>query len=52
MKHSIEIRFDAKAEEAIRSIWASAATTYATTYVLRNGVIPHMALLVGDETIG
>lgn len=49
MKHSIEMRFDEQAELAIRSIWQKAAILYGSQYVLQNGLIPHVALLVGDQ---
>jgi hypothetical protein len=52
MMHSLEVRFDEETEKAIRSVWEVAANLYGTRYVLRNGVIPHMALLVGDATLG
>ena len=52
MHHSFEIRFDQVTEKAIWTIWEDASEMYGTDYVLKNGVIPHMALLVGDERLG
>lgn len=37
--------------KVIRNIWSIAAEEYGTQYVLQNGVIPHIALLVGDERL-
>jgi hypothetical protein len=45
------MRFDEAAEAEIRSMWTSAAAFYDTGYVLNNGLIPHVALLVGDERL-
>lgn len=51
MPYSIEIRFDRKTESNILSIWQDAARFYGSDYVLKNGVIPHIALLVGDSCL-
>ena len=51
MPHSIELRFDEAAESEIKTLWDFAADFYCTDYVLRNGVIPHVTLLVGNKNL-
>jgi len=51
MPYSIELRFDESAEAEIKQVWKKAAKFFGTDYLLQNGVIPHIALLVGDETL-
>ncbi len=51
MPHSIELRFDEATESEIKTLWDFAADFYCTDYVLRNGIIPHVALLVGNDNL-
>jgi len=51
MPFSIELRLDRESENRIRAIWSEAAEFYGTNHVLENGVIPHVALLVGDSRL-
>jgi hypothetical protein len=51
MPYSIEVRFDQQTESKILSIWQDAARFYGSDYILKNGVIPHIALLVGDSQL-
>src|SRR5687768_3686416 len=48
MPFSVELRFDPASESRILEIWKDAADFYGSRYLLENGVIPHLALLVGD----
>jgi hypothetical protein len=48
---SIELRFDPASETRIRELWRIAAQHYGTDYVLCNGVIPHVALLVSEDDL-
>ena len=51
MPFSIELRFDPTSEDRIRRIWENAAIWHGSNYLLENGVIPHVALLVGDSRL-
>lgn len=51
MPYAIEIRFDQQSESRIRDIWQQAALFYGSDYLLKNAVIPHVALVVGDEKL-
>ncbi len=51
MPSSIELRFDVASEAAICELWVTASSYYGTDYMLQNGVIPHVALLVSDECL-
>jgi len=51
MPYSIEFRFNEEAENLIKKIWKDASVFYGTNYLLENGVIPHVALLVGNKRL-
>lgn len=51
MPYAIEIRFDQQSESRIREIWQQSALFYGSDYLLKNAVIPHVALVVGDEKL-
>ena len=51
MPYAIEIRFDQQSESRIREIWQQSALFYGSGYLLKNAVIPHVALVVGDEKL-
>lgn len=48
MPFSVELRFDPASESRIFEIWKDAADFHGSRYLLENGVIPHLALVVGD----
>ena len=51
MPFAIELRFDPTSEDRIRRIWEEAAIWHDSNHLLENGVIPHLALLVGDARL-
>ena len=51
MTYALEFRFDQVAEEAVRDLWISAGNFYGTDYLIKNKVIPHLALLVSDDEL-
>ena len=51
MPHALELRFSPSDEAQIRALWQAAARIYDSTYLFDNEVIPHLALLVSNESL-
>lgn len=47
MYYAIELFFDEETEQRIRRLWHECAGFYATDYMFKNNVTPHVTLLGG-----